>query len=233
MNNHCLYCDAVIQEEMTWRKFLFGAPEQKLCKKCKGKLVLITGPTCRKCYRPLAELAAEYIHEDSCHDCFRWEKDSKWVGVLDRNVSIYQYNDFLKELMARYKYRGDYVLAKAFSREIRTAFSETSFHLVVPIPLSEERLKERGFNQAAGLAVEAGFETIDALVRIHSEKQSKKSREERIHLKQVFKVDKAVSGKNILLIDDIYTTGSTLHHAAHALMEAGAKSVSSFTLARG
>lgn len=83
------------------------------------------------------------------------------------------------------------------------------------------------------MAAEAGFETFDALVRIHGEKQSKKSREERIHLKQVFKVNQDVSGKVILLIDDIYTTGSTLHHAAHALMEAGAKSVSSFTLARG
>ncbi|RST77475.1 ComF family protein [Siminovitchia acidinfaciens] len=233
MNNHCLYCDAVIQEEMTWRKFLFGAPEQKLCKTCTGKLAIITGPTCRKCSRPLAELASEYIHEDICRDCFRWKQDSKWEGILERNVSIYQYNDFLKELMARYKYRGDYVLAKAFSQEIRDALSEASFDLVVPIPLSEERLMERGFNQAAGLAVGAGFKTLDALVRIHGEKQSKKSREERIHLSQVFKVDQTVSGKSIFLIDDIYTTGSTLHHAAHALMQAGAKSVSSFTLARG
>ncbi|VEF46906.1 phosphoribosyltransferase [Bacillus freudenreichii] len=233
MNNHCLYCDAVIQEEMTWRKFLFSAMEQKLCKKCTGKLAIITGPTCRKCSRPLAELAAGYIHEDICHDCFRWEQDSKWEGVLERNVSIYQYNDFLKELMARYKYRGDYVLAKAFSQEIRDALSEASFDLVVPIPLSEERLMERGFNQATGLAVGSGFETVEALVRIHGEKQSKKSREERIHLKQVFKVDQTVSGKSILLMDDIYTTGSTLHHAAHALMQAGAKKVNSFTLARG
>ncbi|RWR13591.1 ComF family protein [Siminovitchia fortis] len=233
MNNHCLYCDAVIQEEMTWRKFLFGAPEQSLCKTCKGKLIIITDPVCRKCSRPFAKLEAEYIHEDICHDCFRWEKDSKWKGVLERNVSIYDYNDFLKEMLARYKYRGDYALAKAFSPEVRSIVSRASFDLAVPIPLSSERLMERGFNQAAALAAEAGFETFDALVRIHGEKQSKKSREERIHLKQVFKVNQDVSGKVILLIDDIYTTGSTLHHAAHALMEAGAKSVSSFTLARG
>lgn len=233
MNNHCLYCDAVIQEQMTWRKFLFGASDQKLCETCKGKLAVITGLTCRKCSRPLAELASEYIHEDICHDCFRWEDDAKWAGNLENNASIYQYNDFLKALMARYKYRGDYVLAKVFSEEVRNTLSEASFDLLVPIPLSKERLLERGFNQATGLAVEAGFETVDALVRVHGEKQSKKSREERIHLKQVFKVTEPVLDKRILLIDDIYTTGSTLQHAAKALVESGAKSISSFTLARG
>ncbi|RST58851.1 ComF family protein [Siminovitchia terrae] len=233
MNNHCLYCDTVIQEEMSWIKLLFGSPEERLCKTCRGQLAVIKEAICRKCSRPLAGLVSEYIHADICHDCFRWEEDSKWAGILERNVSIYQYNDFLKELLARYKYRGDYVLAKVFSQEIRKAFSETSSDLLVPIPLSRERLLERGFNQAAALAREAGLETFDALHRIHGEKQSKKSREDRIYFKQVFKVNKPVFEKNILLIDDIYTTGSTLHHAAYALKEAGAKSVASLTLARG
>ncbi len=235
MNNHCLYCDTVIQEDMSWIKLLFGSPEERLCKTCRGTLAVIEEPICRKCSRSLVELEREYIHVDMCHDCFRWEEDPKWAGILAQNVSIYQYNHFLKELLARYKYRGDYVLAKVFSQDIRKAFSKTSSDLVVPIPLSRERLLERGFNQAAALAREAGLETFDALHRIHGEKQSKKSRDERIYLKQVFKVNlnESVSGKNILLIDDIYTTGSTLHHAAHALKEAGAKSVAALTLARG
>lgn len=122
MNNHCLYCDAVIQEEMTWRKFLFGAPEQSLCKTCKGKLIIITDPVCRKCSRPFAKLEAEYIHEDICHDCFRWEKDSKWKGVLERNVSIYDYNDFLKEMLARYKYRGIMRWRRHFRRRSEASF---------------------------------------------------------------------------------------------------------------
>ncbi|MFD1706919.1 ComF family protein [Siminovitchia sediminis] len=233
MNPHCLCCDAVIVEEMTWRTLFFGAPEPRLCDSCRGRLAVITDPLCRKCSRPLIELEEKYIHEDLCHDCFRWENDPKWAGVLKRNLSIYQYNDFLKEMMARYKYRGDYALAKVFSEDIQSALRKTSFDIAVPIPLSRERLLERGFNQAAGLGMEAGLDMFEALERIHGEKQSKKSREERIHLHQVFKVSASVSEKNILLIDDIYTTGSTLHHAAHVLIKAGAKSVSSFTLARG
>ncbi|WP_308167083.1 phosphoribosyltransferase family protein [Bacillus sp. ISL-40] len=69
---------------------------------------------------------------------------------------------------------------------------------------------------------------------MHSEKQSKKSRSERIHLSQVFQVNPNVdlAGKKVILIDDIYTTGSTLRHAAKLLKVAGAASIQSLTLAR-
>lgn len=70
-------------------------------------------------------------------------------------------------------------------------------------------------------------------MRTHSEKQSKKSRYERIHAQQVFQVcSEEVQGKRILLLDDIYTTGSTLRQAAKVLKSAGAIEVKSLTLAR-
>ena len=67
-----------------------------------------------------------------------------------------------------------------------------------------------------------------------AEKQSKKSRSERIHIPQVFQINPQVEiiGKHILLIDDIYTTGSTLRHAAKLLKESGAERIQSLTLAR-
>jgi len=111
-----------------------------------------------------------------------------------------------------------------------------SYDLLVPIPLSDERLYERGFNQAESLALEAGAEPINLLKRVHSEKQSKKSRNERIRLPQVFQLSETAppfQNKQILLIDDVYTTGSTLRQAAIILRQAGAKSVQSLTLARG
>jgi len=102
--------------------------------------------------------------------------------------------------------------------------------------LSQERLYERGFNQAEALILEAGFKSTTLLTRIHTEKQSKKSRTDRIHLPQVFQFDSnrsiPLEGKDVLLVDDIYTTGSTLRHAAKILLEHGAKKVDSFTLAR-
>ena len=105
---------------------------------------------------------------------------------------------------------------------------------IVPIPLSPERLQERGFNQAEALIVEAGLQSANLLKRTHSEKQSKKSRSDRIHVPQVFSLEPTtLEGKRILLVDDIYTTGSTLRHAAKILVENGAASVSSITIARG
>jgi competence protein ComFC len=168
-------------------------------------------------------------------DCIRWEKDMEWKDVLEKNISLYEYNDFAKELIARFKFRGDYILAKMFTHDIQTAIKFVRFDHVTAIPLSDSRLKERGFNQAEALAWEAGLQPIELLTRLHTEKQSKKSRIDRIHLSNVFQVepDTVLSGKTILIIDDIYTTGSTLRHAAKLLKNAGANKIFSLTLARG
>ncbi|WP_354958485.1 ComF family protein [Bacillus sp. CECT 9360] len=152
-----------------------------------------------------------------------------------RNTSVFNYNEFMKELIAKFKYRGDYALAEVFAPYVKTKLLNAHFDLIVPIPLSEERLKERGFNQARALAEMAHLEIEDILMRMHSEKQSKKSRKERISLAQVFHVkgnQDSITNKKIMLLDDIYTTGSTLRQAAKALVKAGAAEVSSLTLAR-
>ncbi|MEH7124273.1 ComF family protein [Bacillus sp. JJ1773] len=157
----------------------------------------------------------------------------QWAGTLEKNFSIVMYNDFAKEVMAQYKYRGDYVLAHVFASFMKKRLAAISFDKIVPIPLSAERLYERGFNQSEALIRAWGFESSDLFTRTHTEKQSKKSRSERIHLAQVFQIKEPIPNQNILLIDDIYTTGSTLRHAAKCLKEAGAHSVSSVTFARG
>jgi competence protein ComFC len=183
------------------------------------------------CCRSFSQLDEQFRHDDLCNDCVRWEDDPEWSGYLDRNVSLFQYNDFLKEVIARFKFRGDYVIAKAFAELIKSELAKLEYDFLVPIPLSEERLYERGFNQAEALIREAGFTPTPLLTRIHSEKQSKKSRSERIHVPQVFQVSESLGG-TILLVDDIYTTGSTLRHAAKILKEAGAELIQSLTLAR-
>lgn len=168
-------------------------------------------------------------------DCVRWEKDENWRNVLTKNVSLFYYNKGMKEWLARFKYRGDYHLVHCFASEIRAEIQLMAPDRIVPIPLSEERLKERGFNQAKALIEEAGFAAEELLGRIHTEKQSKKSRTERIHLPEVFYMIRPVSlaGETILLVDDIYTTGSTLRHAAKVLKNYGAQTVLALTLARG
>ncbi|NHM29972.1 ComF family protein [Neobacillus terrae] len=227
--DRCLLCHEIINLPVGWVSLFSPEKEKLLCSDCEGKLQPILGETCRLCCRILNE----FRREDLCIDCVRWEEDPEWQGVLERNISLYVYNDFLKEVIARFKYRGDYVIAKAFANPIKEKLIGDVF---IPIPLSEERLFERGFNQSEALLSGAGIPaTLGILTRVHTEKQSKKTRNERIHLPQVFQIteDTKIYGKKVVLIDDIYTTGSTLRHAAKLLKEAGAKSVESFTLARG
>ncbi|MFB6468933.1 ComF family protein [Cytobacillus sp. Hz8] len=234
--DQCLLCHKKMEPKIGWRQLFSKEKKRYLCQDCEDQLDLITGETCRLCHRPFAYLEGQYRKADLCLDCVRWEQDEQWNGCLKQNISLFSYNDFLKETIARFKFRGDYVIAKAFSPLFREKIKLLPYDLLVPIPLSEERLLERGFNQAKALVREAGYSSCEFLERTHSEKQSKKSRLERIEFAQVFRVKESsggIAGKNILLIDDIYTTGSTLYHAAKALKEAGAESVMSLTLARG
>ena len=233
-SNHCLICFTEIIPQIGWSDLISKDRTLTLCSTCEGKLQQIAGPACRICDRPLQELDPRFVHDDTCNDCNRWEEAPNWKGCLDKNQSLFLYNDFLQEVIARYKFRGDYILAAIFSRFILQKLTGLNADLLVPIPLSQERLQERAFNQAEAIIRVAGLQSANILNRIHTEKQSKKSRFERIHVQQVFQLqpNTAISGKNIILFDDIYTTGSTLRHAAKVLIEAGAASVSSITIAR-
>ncbi|WLR55536.1 ComF family protein [Mesobacillus subterraneus] len=232
--NRCLICHAEIEYALSWRALFGNEDAPKVCGECEDDFTLITGEICEMCGRPFAFLQEEYRVENVCFDCKRWEEDEHWSGSLDQSRSLYRYNDFAKDVIAKFKFRGDYVLAEVFAPDLKEALQAYQYDYIVPIPLSEERLYERGFNQAEALITTAGLEPTHLLSRIHTEKQSKKSRSERIHLQQVFKLDTSLNldSKTILLIDDIYTTGSTLRHAAKILKENGAAKVYSFTLAR-
>ncbi|KAB7706565.1 ComF family protein [Bacillus aerolatus] len=233
--NGCLLCEEETNRSLNWRQFFLLEAPPALCLKCHSTFERITGEHCRTCSKPLAAIDPAFIADGICSDCLRWEEDLTFQGVLTGNSSLYSYNEAMKEFIARFKYRGDYVLARAFAEEIKEAVKKIPFDLVVAVPLSEERLYERGFNQAEALAKEAGLETADVFERIHSEKQSKKSRTERLQGPQVFRLKEktVISNKKILIIDDIYTTGSTLRQAALLLKQAGAVEVRSLTLARG
>lgn len=235
MIDRCLICFAEIIPKTGWWDLIAEEMPETLCDTCKEKLQEIYGKTCIICSRPLDGLDPRFVQGEHCYDCIRWEEEPQWKGSLTKNVSLYTYNEFLQEVIARYKFRGDYILARIFSEKVLQVTKQEKTDLLIPIPLSPERLQERCFNQAEAILLEAGLKPDNLLKRIHSEKQSKKSRHERIHVEQVFQFENPtpIEGKHILLIDDIYTTGSTLRHAAKILVEHGAISVSSLTIARG
>ncbi|MGM9987327.1 MAG: ComF family protein [Bacillaceae bacterium] len=218
----CVYCQSEITSRFLWYSFLF--PEQRvICDACEQLFSPISGVICKRCGR-LEE--AEY-----CYDCQRWMEKEDY---LIYNRSLYHYDEAMKEWFTRFKFRGDVALLQMFSEQWRKTYKQffNGIDGVVPIPLSKQRSYERTFNQAYLLAQLVEVPIIHALDRIHSEKQSKKGRSERLMRENVFNGIVDVSGKKLVLIDDLYTTGVTLQQGAFILNQCGAKEVYGYTLAR-
>lgn len=214
----CLLCDSNTERD-SWRSF-FGWDSSPLCEKCLGALQLIEGNRCPECSRPMAESRV-------CRDCVAWEK-----SLFKSNFSIYIYNEAMQSLIARFKYRGDYILASVFAGHIQKAARKAQCDVICAVPLSPSRLTERRFNQSEAIIEQAGLSHVPLIARRESGKQSKKTRAERVETEQTFYPINSAAGKSVLLIDDIYTTGATIRLAADALKKAGATSVKSVTIAR-
>ncbi len=174
--------------------------------------------------------------QKTCTDC-KWWTSQVESDPLVFNYSVYAYNEQMQAMIAKWKYRGDFILAEAFKYQFVQSFhrkfsSLTGDMLIIPIPLSIERLQERGFNQAKVLADFLPIANRELITRIHSEKQAKMTRSERISTNNPFKINEKIN-KKVILVDDIYTTGRTLRHAATILKEHGCPEVYAYTLIRG
>lgn len=208
-----------------------------ICFACEQEFEKITGKLCVICGRIWEAVPLDNRHGDLCSDCFKWEYSLEAKGSLKMNRSIYKYNEHMKEILASYKFRGDAMIANVFQSSFKEGFNlfyKKEEPLVVPIPLSPERLYERGFNQALLLAELLGEPVADILTKADAPKQSKKGRQERLVRENTFHIvsPEKVKAKKILLVDDIYTTGTTLRMAAKLLRDAGATSISALTLIR-
>ncbi|APH06915.1 hypothetical protein A9C19_01720 [Bacillus weihaiensis] len=227
---HCLICHDHLSNKMSWTSLLLSS-KKPICDTCTESLSKITGPTCPSCSRP-------QVTTTLCLDCMKWNDHPVWKQQLDKNISIYSYTDFMKEVLAAFKFRGDAELVTIFHKEFmdmyQRRYEKEKLDYAVPIPLSMERLYDRGFNQSQLLANCLPLPQVDILKRIHLEKQSKKTRQQRIAAENMFSIkDPAlIRDKKVLLVDDLYTTGTTLRHAAKVLNENGAKLVFSLTLIR-
>lgn len=224
----CIYCFQKLSSGLSWENIITGHNEQKLCSQCRDSFIKLNGLLCVKC-------SAE-SQTKICLDCLEWSNKYGGNDVLTKNYSVFKYNEFSQEFLATWKYQGDFVLIEGIT-ELLTMYIKNNFNLVdspytiIPIPLSKERLAERAFNQAALIAKLFGNIDESTLSKRNSKKQSKKTKQERINSINTFKVNKNINGK-VLLIDDIYTTGSTIRHAATLLLERGASEVKSFTFIR-
>ncbi|WP_066192257.1 ComF family protein [Gracilibacillus timonensis] len=231
--DHCLFCHQLIHTDISWRNLFVADSSIPLCAACQARLEIIGESICRQCGRKTEQ-------QTRCPDCENWQTTEPYAGLLQMNRSLFTYNSFMQEVMTKWKYRGDYILKQLFTPYINkrfpTLFPITDY-TIVPVPLTQARFEERAFNQSQEIARMIANKNkkpiVPALSRYEqrSEKQSKRTKTERMATANPFFFKKMVE-TDVLLVDDIYTTGMTLHHAAAELKKAGVKQVYSFTLIR-
>ena len=208
-----------------------------LCDKCKETSPRIRAPYCRCCSRPFQGLI---IGEFTCPNC------EDRTPAFDCAVSNYQAKGVLRDLIHRFKYGRQFYLRRVLTQYLVEAMQDTRIQAdpadcVVPVPLHPTRLRERGFNQADALATTLSKRTRLPVLRcierrLYTNTQTRFDRVERMqNLRNAFALRKNVDvrGKHLLLLDDVLTTGSTLHECALVLRAAGAESVRAITVARG
>lgn len=201
-----------------------------ICAACRDKIDLLPTPLCRKCGLPA---------EGSVPRC----RQCRGYYAFDSARSAGWHEEPLRDAIHLLKYRGCRALAAPLARIFveSPAGRGISAEAILPVPLHGTRLRARGFNQSELLARELGAAwgipvLARALVRWRATpSQVGLSAEERqSSLRGAFKVSRPelVAGRNLLVVDDVFTTGSTVSEVARTLKLAGAGRVTALTISR-
>jgi len=203
-----------------------------ICSHCAETLSFIHPPRCRLCSKPVETWTVV------CKECELYGHD------YDQAMAVFEYSITMRELIHRYKYKKEYSLSRTFGYFMLEALDKTEWQIdvIIPVPLHKNRLKSRGFNQAALLGEYISQRTgipceQDILIRsIDTKTQTSLSRKERaINLENAFTISKfgenKIENKNVLLIDDVHTTGATADSCSKVLHQAGAGKIYVLTIA--
>lgn len=215
----CPVCGKIISKKKSY-----------VCDECKSKVSKISEPRCMKCGKALLVKEQEY-----CLNC------SKKDYYFERGVSLWNYDDTMKKSIANFKYhhRKEYAqfYAEEFVKEFGDYVKQLSPDGLVPVPIHWTKYIDRGYNQAQVIAEEIGkrlnIPVLEGVLvrkkRTIAQKQLSESERAR-NLEHAFYVSEkwktALRTLNsIMIIDDIYTTGSTINLCAKKIKEAGLKQV--------
>lgn len=212
---YCICCGDVIDPELPY----------SLCPVCVRSLHWITEHSCHICGREVAE------GRRLCQNC------RDFAHTYEKGGSCVRYGLLERSIMHRFKYGGQSYLYRSLAQLMCEKLSAAPFaetpELIIPVPMNRNKQKRRGFNQAALLAAEISERTgipwnDRALIRqVNTAPMSQLSMyQRRENLKNVFTVSekqgKIIADRNILLVDDIYTMGTTADGCSQALKKAGA-----------
>lgn len=209
-----------------------AGPNPDFCKGCAASLPWL-GPCCRHCANALPVAA------DSCGTC------QQQAFAFERVHACFRYRAPIDTLIHQLKYGRKLSLARTFGKtwaeKIRNAgeMKNQLPDLLVPVPLHISRLRERGFNQSLEIARVVARQldirlAVDALTRVRATapQASLATASRARNVRNAFRARYPLRDKRIALIDDVMTTGHTANAAARAALEAGARSVSVWVLAR-
>jgi ComF family protein len=207
-----------------------GLIGERFCLDCSKQVHIFESNICEKCGEPL-----NYLQHNT-QDCANRLKNLKWI----RSFSYYQ--PPLSLAIQKLKYHRDIGIADVLANYLVELYNKNKMDIdmVIPVPLSQKRLHERGYNQSYLLALPFSM-IINKPLSKQSLRRFKETRsqvgldrqERFVNVSEAFTAETSeVDGKNILLIDDVSTTGSTLEACASALKLAGAKDIVALTLAR-
>ena len=207
-----------------------GKIDDFICIQCARKLPRLVPPLCPKCGKP----------EPSGHLCYEcWGKSSN----IDSVYSVFVFDGTMRQAVHSLKYHNLRAIAECLGKYMASYYLSNSLNgnILVPVPLHENRIRERGYNQSILLAREisriVGIPVNDKLIKrtrdCVSQARTKNVEERRRNMENAFSpISDSISGMEIILIDDVCTSGATLEACAAVLKKAGANHVTGFTLAR-
>jgi len=227
----------VICGDFLWRApFDAGDSPNSICRECTSDFSPIDAPFCTICGMPFV---SDEIENHPCEDCLRTKPS------FQSAYAPYRYEGPVLEAVLRLKYSQKTFVADSLgpllAEFVKTHFMSLGPFLTMPVPLHPKRLRERGFNQSLLLArhvaasLNGELDFLSLIRTKHTTSQTTLSkRERRKNVQNAFflRNPDVVKKKNILLVDDVATTGNTLNECAKVLTLGGAEAVFCVTLAK-
>lgn len=211
----------------------WGDDETYVCKSCTKKLKYIGGNACLKCGKLLLD-----NEKSLCSEC---EKGNRH---FDSGAALLLYDDTMQKSIYMFKeyHRaeyGEYYASDLFSK-YETYYRELKPDMIIPVPISKKKLKKRGYNQSEIIAKRLGgllkvkVESDVLYKRDTIEQKTLDATERKKNLKKAFILQRnIVQSKTVMLVDDVFTTGSTIDTIAELLKDAGATKVHFTTVCIG
>jgi ComF family protein len=206
-----------------------GREGDLICSSCQLSLPKLVPPLCPKCGRPQSSGIL-------CPDCVPWK------AHIDGIRSPFRFEGLARQAVHQLKYKNLRSLAQTLADLLSQylVLNPIPVDILMPVPLHPRRLKERGYNQSALLASHLGKSIglpVDesCLARrkfLLPQARTQSVIERRRNVEEAFSCDKLSAGKQVLLVDDVSTSGATLDACAEVLKQAGAKSVWGLVFAR-